>query len=855
MNNINEYYKNTIVFINSLVIKIDEIRIHQNYHTYVKNGLVPPTKYTSKYYQNITAVLNKNDYPVVLPSGDVLTREYLNANLYFKEVLMKYGVEFNNLIVANPGMGDYIRGCITDVEIDLVKTSENYKILSYKQGYLQENELSIIPKLEKFIHNYFTTYGNRKLMIDNLFLPAQLSELYPALVLYTITLKFGNIKTHKVDEFHLSNSLLSYKDTYTYSKIFDLSTNIWLYGNVDRLKHNVGKNKILDEVLLKVLDVNNYGVGNLRSEKLKPVFNQTDFEDYTKEFYKNDYRLTITDRNSSNYNISNKAYTVDVFSNILINNKLITNYPASRFNIENEYLKQVDDIQLTDIFLLDQPEKINVHEYNMFSFLISNLIFIIRNNKPSFVIDFYNPLDTKLYKLNMEDIENIIIYNLISLYNIPVGDMYLKCNGIYGSNTIDKNTILKQTWYKTRIAPVLDYILDIPNLNILPNNPTTLLYKLSAIRQIDLRAWFTMSNIVDNTAKADIKYMMSNILNNKEFLYNTTDVVDYLNSNKLTGFMSNITIGSLSDIITSVTGIEVDSTKLIVENFSKVINFFDNFTSYTVDLTMDNEFLDKEILNSTSGGINMGYKPFLEIKDTSVKFYEELDTYILATGFLDTVLDYTLNDNDIVNIADVSNSLPCLFSQEDISNIEYTSKTKLLRGKKYVVTGNVLNLLDANLYYSIDNQVTDSKTVKETMPIISDSDNISKDMFMTIAPFINYRGSKYLITGILVDNVEENVSTMSYLREDLVLRVTGSYTPYVAATDSISSVNIIAMPKLLDRNVYSPVSNIIGTDDNTINTISENSDTDVSLTGTVGDVVGYDNDVIIMDIDVVVNNK
>jgi len=732
MNDIEEYFRNTIIFVNSLVIKIDEIRIHQNYHTYVKYGLTPPVKSSSKYYQNITSVLNKNDYNVILPNGDTLTRAYLINNLFLKETLEKYTSEFDTLVLANPGMSDYIRSCINNVTTAQVESSEDYSILYYKKGYLQENELSIIPKLEKFIYNYFNTYGNRKFMIDELFLPAQLSGLYPALVLYILTLKFDNIKTHKVDSFHLANSLLSYKGTYNYSKIFDLSTNIWLYGNISRLKHNVGKNKVLDEVLYKVLDTNNYGVGNFQVEGLVPVFNQSDFEDYTKEFYTNDYKLTIKDSNSSVYNISNKAYTLGAFSTVLINNKLIANYTTSRLDNEDTYVKNQTGLKLTDIFLLDQPEHIRTHEYSMFTFLISNLINLIRSKKLTFVIDYYNPLDTKLYKLNMVDIENIIVYSLFKLYNIPDGDMSIKCSGVYDESTFNKITILQQTWYKDRISSVLDYITSVNNLNLYPNNPISLTYKLTAIRQLDLRAWFALSNIVDNTAKTDIKYMISNILTNKEFTYNTVNITSYLNSHKLSGFLSNVTIASLSDLLTKSTGLEVDSTKILVDKFNKVINFFDNLTSYTVDLTMDNEYLDKVIANSTSSGISMGYKPFLDIKGTSIKFYEELDTYIEATGFLDTVLDYTLNNAMITSVKDITNTLPCLVSPDSIQPILTFTSSKLLRGKKYVVGSNIINVDESDIHTDIiDNTIVTSYGTAGAVTG-TNNDSITMDLEVTV---------------------------------------------------------------------------------------------------------------------------
>jgi len=60
MYDIKNYYKSTIHLINSLVIKIDEISKHFNYHFFIKQGKPIPKFEDDKYYLNLAG--KRTDY-------------------------------------------------------------------------------------------------------------------------------------------------------------------------------------------------------------------------------------------------------------------------------------------------------------------------------------------------------------------------------------------------------------------------------------------------------------------------------------------------------------------------------------------------------------------------------------------------------------------------------------------------------------------------------------------------------------------------------------------------------------------------------------------------------------------------
>ena len=722
MSIINKYYLDIIKFVNSLVIKIDDIRIHQNYHAYVKHGYLPPNKSDSKYYQNITGTLNKNDYKVYW-NGEELTREYLNDNLYLKNVLM-YDTELRNkLCLDNPGMSDYIRGCMLDITMEEFLETENYKIIYYDKTILSENELGIINDLEAFIKMYMRTYHNPKFMVKELYLSGLLSNLYSAMKSYLIALKFENANTNKVDLFHLSNKLNSYKHTYNYSKVFDLPTNIWLYGNIDRLKHNVGKNEILDSILYKVFDDNIIGVAKISINNKLPVLQEDKIDDITSEFFTPDYIFKNDDANMSCYNISGNEYTADEIASLLMDNKLLTNVNVYDKYKEDLLLQSLNNKHLTNMMVLDTPEKVRIYYTNNFIYTISNFLYLNKNNDYLFTIDYYNNENSKLYKLSMNDVEHIIIYMLFELYGIDT-NLELVCSGIYDSKLLNKNNILSKTWYKDTLSTIYDYIIDIPNLDQPVINLTTLQNNLIAKREIEKRGWLVISNIIDNTIRTDIEFILEKMFITQTYAYNKDTVTNYLTDNNLLSFVSNTNVKLLNDLLSKISNIYIDDTVNILEKYNKIKHFFNNVTSYTVNLLINNTFTDKYNINNVGGNVNIGYKPFIDIKSIDYDMYEELEVVLR---------DLPLNDDNIVTYNPEQNYTTIQMFSDDLScsislstNIGLTeSYTKSLTGKPFKLDMNALDISDESISKHTDNYITKPDYYSDNLNLVLETDEVS----------------------------------------------------------------------------------------------------------------------------------
>jgi len=784
MLNIEDYFKATIIFINSLTIKIDEIRKQYDYYTYVSNNQRPPEIHLSKYYQNMIG--NKinldNDVYISVPNeiNPVLfNKQLLLDKPYMKKELLKFDKTFNKLINDNPGMSDYIRGVLNDFSLESILASENYSILSYKSGYLQDNELSIISKLEEYISNFMAAYHNPKYMVDELYLPALLSNLYSGLVLYTISLKFNNVLTNKVDEFHLGNKLLSYKHIYNNTTVFDYPTNIWLYGNIDRLKHNIGKNKTLNEILVSVLDTNIYGVGAMEMNSNKPYLIDGAYSNISKGFYEKDVDFVVKRANNTVFNILNVKYDLETIQNLFFKNDLTIN---DKYVDNKKYNRVLSDSIInnskTKMLLLDQPEKIRVAETNNIVRGISNLIYLIRSKRINYVVTLYSMTSLKIYKVNPEALEKLLVYIIYKLKNITTENFTIGTSGIYIGNP-DKDTILANTWYKEKLSNIYDYLISDVNLSINITDDDTLKKYMEAIRGIEIKAWYLLSNITDLTAKNDIRKIVNYLLIQKEYTYTKTDLENNIKDNDLGSFtIDRLLQHTLERLLLNTTGLITNYLEEVIARFTKVINFFNDTTSYTVNLLMDINFKDTFINNHTLNNVSLSYKSYLEVKQAYYTLLEEADYYITSAGFKDEYLDVNKEDF-IVDTIKVDKS-PIYVEYNDIitgipilgNNLQYQP---LYRPN--LISTDYTN--DDVYVGKFDNKLLNNK-IEEIKTYIPFADSINTESLGAVLPYKAYgynygtRGISYddgveVADDLMITNYNDKVTNSSRINDDSVM--------------------------------------------------------------------------------------
>jgi len=801
------YYKNILNFINSLTIKIDDIQIHQNYQTYVKYNRMVPEQSDSKYYQNICGIKNINDYTVYINAYEniELTREYLNNDYLLKERLRLFSTDFNTLCLNNPGMTDYIRGCLSDNEMSDVLDAPNYTILDYDKTFLLSNELSIISELNIYIKQYMSRFHNVKYITEELYMPSLLSGLYNALFLKVISLKVKNILSYKTDAYHREVFFKSYKSLNNEMDLFNLETNIWVYGNLKRMKKNIGKNNILDNILLTIFDNNSIGVNNIRYVSDLPTLITNNLEKYNKEYYKNNYTLLSIDANLSGYSKSNTNYPLEKLESLLYENELVGNVTSDLIIDEMDEIladKSPTTENASKLFILDTPEKLNTYYYNSLILAISNFINIKDKNMFTFTLDYRNTVDSKIYKLDMIDVENIIIYTLAKYYKMTSNEFTIKFPGVYDNP--NKEVLMKKTWYKDKLTPIVDYIMNAKDLNLNIYNRETMRRKFKSIREIDTKTWYVLSNIVDNVAKTDINYLYSGLLVNKEITYDMSVIDEYLGDKDLYRLIDSNSLDIVTELLCEITGIPVDHDSLIIDKFKKTIRFFNKVTSYTIDLLLDDSFTRTDVDNNTlTNNLNLSYKSLMEVRDINCKFYEDLKFCIRDTNFLDYDIRQ-VRDSHIHNTNEYT-ELPCVLDYDRVYTIPMlTGKFSRTMGKKYTLNIDENVFSDRGIGYYNSDQLANTNEHIDYSPVVQFGSSPMTPINVTTKTNIDVHPKKYKLEYTNIEKITDHLHGVDILDTDKnnIFNIGSTDKSSLNTQSAISLLTINAKHKTFINNHY-----------------------------------------------------
>ncbi len=691
---IEAYFKESINFINSLTIKIDDIRTQQELQLYIKNNTEPPSKEESKYYKNLAGELSVIDIPVyiTLPEqGDVLfNRELLRTYPVLKWELMKYDSEFNKLLLKNPGMSDYIRGVLATTTKSEALTRANYSIIHFKDGYLGENEGSVIIELNLFIKNFFTTYHNERYLIDELYLASLFSNLFNGLLLTILNIKFKNTYTNKVDKFHLGAKINSFKSLYNSCSLFNSKSTMWIYGNLNRMKHFIGANHNLDSILDKVYDENLYGINKTIFNKSIPTLLIDDYNNMYKPFYKKEYKFINIAANKSATALTGKEYNIEELNQLFNANKLISNKKHVNNDMERDLLVNSNlTTNLTKSYVIDTMVKVSAHYHNNLIVGLSSTIFNI-NNGVKLELDYLNKLDMKVYTLNEADIENLLAWHIYTLGIIDNNDFDIKCSGVF-TKDLSREFIINDTWHREELTDIYDYLTANDVLYSTVYNLETMQEHILATRELEPTIWYLVNNLVDNNLKADVVKMTNNLLKERLYSYKKDEIDTYIASRGLDKIIMNPnTFDSLVTLTEAVTGLVINAEAIIKTNFEKLIYFFNNTTSYTVNLMMDLGYQDNNIIMKIDNDIALGYKPLLEIKG-AVEAKPATPDYFVTVEQLDT------RDNvELSEMYEVCIETAGVFKEPLYSTVCQISDEPLVLAHTPRYTPNLITTIDSN---------------------------------------------------------------------------------------------------------------------------------------------------------------
>lgn len=262
-NNYYQIYRRDIISLaKSLVIKHHDIAVMTN-KGLARQGFPVSEENPKrwKYYLHLNGQYHETDQIIYIRSIDTLetipfTKESLLTHRATKREYLPGGRFHERILSDYPNMTTLIRGILNPVSIDEAVDAEDGTILGFNEDLVETNEYYLIRDLQHWLYGYVARWYNTQYnLVDNLYLPMYLGQLYLHLVPTIERLRFARVNTREAHSFHVREYLASNGGLDRYLPYLTKEQTLWLYRNIRYVQNNVGKQQtfktLVDEILTK----------------------------------------------------------------------------------------------------------------------------------------------------------------------------------------------------------------------------------------------------------------------------------------------------------------------------------------------------------------------------------------------------------------------------------------------------------------------------------------------------------------------------------------------------------------------------------------------------------------------------
>lgn len=255
----NNYYQLYIDSIKKLaetiVIKSEATAnlINKKFTDYGMDHYVDPyAQNTWKYYLNISGQYHPADKQMHVVSTDTLeTILFSKQNLLIHKATSRayqYGTrQYTELVNKYPDQEMLILGILYPVDINYAINAPDYTILSYPPGLVEENEYTLISKLQKWINGFMIRWYNKQYTVtDSLYITTTLGNMYANLIPVIENIRLAACKTNEAHSYHVKQYLASHGLLDVYIKNMTLKQTLFVYRNIAYIERNSGQKNIFE---------------------------------------------------------------------------------------------------------------------------------------------------------------------------------------------------------------------------------------------------------------------------------------------------------------------------------------------------------------------------------------------------------------------------------------------------------------------------------------------------------------------------------------------------------------------------------------------------------------------------------
>lgn len=265
-NNYQDYIDSVLQLAETIVIKSSAAadalnqKLVEDYGASVVDSRYPSTW---KYYLNLAGEYHPTDTVMTVVSMDTLEKiTFSKANLKLHRATARgyaFGTRQYNLLVSQyPEQSLLIKGILNPVDIDEAIAADDGKILGYPEGLVEENEYSLIAKLQTWVDGFRARYVNEQFSIsDSLYTPSWMGIMYMNLPIAIGTIRREACLTNEAHSYHVKQYLASHGHLDVYMDQLTTKQALWLYRNIRYLRNNTGKQENFEWLIEHIMTERN----------------------------------------------------------------------------------------------------------------------------------------------------------------------------------------------------------------------------------------------------------------------------------------------------------------------------------------------------------------------------------------------------------------------------------------------------------------------------------------------------------------------------------------------------------------------------------------------------------------------
>jgi len=605
------YISDNIRLIKSMIVHSRDSAVQINNELVMKYGTSilggdPRNKNTWKYYKNISGEyhdLNSLINITLIEDGSVkkLTIELLKENQVTLRELLKFDTFYDNLIDSYPDDELLIKGIIYAIDKEETIESKDGVILAFSPAYVEEQETTLIHKLNEFSIGYFYRWNiSDYALIDNLYNPTLLATLYTKLVLKAINIRADLLFTSETHSFHVDSFFRSNYGINVDIKILSKETQFWLYKNMKYIRKHIGNNKLLDIILQKILTENHIGVAKVNMISVLPELDLFNQHNPSKPSYDKKVNRFISEPVNEHYilddsdDLSSKSLLLKQFTDKFVDNDMVIKDTSAYDNTLDTKLKSnVLHTQLTKTFKVKIDKNFVVTEKVSLKLILDTFFKLSFDNTYKNTLNFVDPNTGYSYDMDCKQAALTVIKLLAKIAGSdnPKVSTYIYTSLLNHDITVDElnHDLIHSDYYEDyaerliKSRPMLETIIETEDMH----------KYINSINVYDSLIWNLATNTNDMMLNSAVKVMNTRLHKTGKIFFNDgMSTIDELLSNQFVDLYFDEKydcIKTLDVILYGFTGFYY-SKSTIGEDLDKFIKIVKTLSSDTIQFmnTYDN---------------------------------------------------------------------------------------------------------------------------------------------------------------------------------------------------------------------------------------------------------------------------